>query len=382
MFLNWLTLNLQKSTEKKSGSKEHHKHRSPDKHDLRNRIRKKHEKRERHLRTEIIPESHMEHIKTPPKVNEIIEFKQTTESIETEKIENVKDALLRIKAPLEEGEIDDDSNDICNDDEHDFKPNEPETNDSKVLPAVDESLDANEHNVEKVGDIEIGATELYVPKLDVVHTMLADEVQVTCTAPIEVNEINCLQHQEKQQPNEQHKEEEEEEQHQLSNGSTHNVSDKNENEIKHVNGIALETQCLDNDNDDGDDVIKVDPSISINAESIETVNTQNDLEGHVESNPMVDKSPEVDIEPQPNLEPKPQSIECIPQIIESNNLSESQNIMQPFDDDTIDMHNTSGGKSVNISTSSKDYLIFENENNEQVIYITRKKKKKQKKSKK
>lgn len=43
--------------------------------------------------------------------------------------------------------------------------------------------------------------------------------------------------------------------------------------------------------------------------------------------------------------------------------------------------NTSGYKSVkNISTSSKDYLIVENENNETTIYVTRKKKKKKKKS--
>lgn len=42
--------------------------------------------------------------------------------------------------------------------------------------------------------------------------------------------------------------------------------------------------------------------------------------------------------------------------------------------------NTSGNKSVkNISTSSKDYLIVENENNETTIYVTRKKKKKKKK---
>ncbi|XP_055311070.1 TRAF3-interacting protein 1-like [Sitodiplosis mosellana] len=43
--------------------------------------------------------------------------------------------------------------------------------------------------------------------------------------------------------------------------------------------------------------------------------------------------------------------------------------------------NTSGNKSVkNISTSTKDYLIVENENNETTIYVTRKKKKKKKKS--
>lgn len=40
--------------------------------------------------------------------------------------------------------------------------------------------------------------------------------------------------------------------------------------------------------------------------------------------------------------------------------------------------NTSGNRSVNISTHSKDYLIVEDENNETNIYVTRKKRKKKK----
>lgn len=57
--------------------------------------------------------------------------------------------------------------------------------------------------------------------------------------------------------------------------------------------------------------------------------------------------------------------------------------IEPITDTTANYSNTlntSGNKSVkNISTSSKDYLIVENENNETTIYITRKKKKKKKK---
>ncbi|XP_031627408.1 arginine/serine-rich coiled-coil protein 2 [Contarinia nasturtii] len=67
---------------------------------------------------------------------------------------------------------------------------------------------------------------------------------------------------------------------------------------------------------------------------------------------------------------------------ENTKQSETNSNGQSFTDAMYhELLNTSGNKSVkNISTSSKDYLIVENENNETDIYVTRKKKKKKKKS--
>lgn len=73
--------------------------------------------------------------------------------------------------------------------------------------------------------------------------------------------------------------------------------------------------------------------------------------------------------------------------VDKNVISnENINLTGPIENGSInelnDVLNTSNNKSIkNISTSLKDYLIVENENNETTIYVTRKKKKKKDKSK-
>lgn len=73
-------------------------------------------------------------------------------------------------------------------------------------------------------------------------------------------------------------------------------------------------------------------------------------------------------------------------IVNENNIATREQIEKNADESTQSLNdalNTSGSKLVkNISTSTKNYLIVEDENNETTIYITRKSKKKRKEPKK
>lgn len=339
---------------------------------MRSRLRNKREKNENHLNrhvTENHVENHVESSKIPSKdkkiSDEAIATKQTTESAEPEKTVYVKDELTSIKKALEEGEIDDSSNDI----ENNFKSiSSQESTVSKVLPVFEEKFEVNGHHVNEV-DLKIEDKKVDVQTLDAVNMIPTAEVHIACTTPISLNKNDCLQQQELQQ--QQHG--------QPINGiMVHNTAEENDSEATKLNGIPMETQSLDDD-----DVVasKVKLPIVNECEIIDTVNNQNQLKSIiVEDNPIGTKQPKDEIVTEPKLENNSEHVESIPQTSDSINSSESHNKIEPIDDSSNSMHNTSGSKSVNISTSYKDYLIVEDDNNEQIIYITRKKRKKKKKS--
>lgn len=360
-------MNSQKSKEKSKASKGKHQHRSPDKHDLRSRIRNKHKKNERHSSAQVI-ENHVEPVEIPPKDTETIVVTQSTESTETEQmVDATVEQPANSRADLEEGEIDDDSNDMG---KHLISiSNEPSNADA--LSVIEEKLKVNEQNVTiEAEDIKIDVDNLIVPESIDVRIVATEAVQNACTNATVLNENDRLPEKEEQlheQPQ------------QLSSDMAYSAAETNEYETMPANAIAMDTQSLDDI--DANDDSKVKLPIPNECETIQTHDiVENQPKSHFMTSPIVIEQPAIEIDPQPNIENSSQSIESIPQLNGTTNLAESQSMVEPNEDDINATHNNSGCKTVNISTSDKEYLIIENENNEQIIYVTRKKKKKKKKS--
>lgn len=124
--------------------------------------------------------------------------------------------------------------------------------------------------------------------------------------------------------------------------------------------------------------IQVENIKTANLQDVKSENDQN-ISKPDEVHPINDENPPILISPTANNNTK---------LNEHDNTKQSKHTKQTESNlnghsftDIQELLNTSGNKSVkNISTSSKDYVIVENENNETDIYVTRKKKKKKKKS--
>lgn len=325
---------------------------------MRSKIRNKREKKENHLHRHAT-ENHVEHHKKASKdlrmSDEAIATEHNTESTDTE-IERMECEMARIKALLEEGEIEDSSCDIDNN----FKPISHEPTDSKVSPNFERTIEMNGHNVREV------ESEIQEKKIDISKLVATAKAHIPHTTPILLNHNNCVQQQDQQK------------QCQLSNGIAHDATEVIENVAEKLNGIPMETQSLGDVDDKGNI-----PFVN-KCEIIDVVNDHNQQKSIVEDESNGIAQPQDEIVPKLNLENKSQPIESIPQINDcQTNLtkSHSQSMIDPNDDSSNSTHNTSGSRSVNISTSYKDYLIVENDNNEQIIYVTRKKRKKTKKSK-
>lgn len=352
---------LQHSKERCNGNKEPSKRRSPrspETHDLRAKLRDKHEKTEKHLHLVV---TDVESSKIPSKdkgiSDETITTEQITKPIETE---NVKDELKSIKTALEEGEIDDNSSNT-KDTENNFELILCKPSSSEEFSVIDNKMGVNGSNDHQV-DVKNEDRRFDVSKLIPVSVTFTEEVRSACTTPILPSENIDLQQQEQQQHI------------QLLNSIIHSPAAEKAIESKNPNGIAMETHHSTDVN-----VNKVELPFVNKCEIIETVD-QTQLGSFAESNRINSEHLKAEIEPQPKLENDLQHNESIPQVNDGMNSSDTHCMIESFDDGSPCMHNTSGSKSVNISTSCKNYLIVENENNEQVIYVTRKKKKKKKKS--
>lgn len=365
-------LYAKQSKEKSNSNKDQHKRRSPrspEWNDLRSRLRSKREKSQNHSHRHTT-ENKMEPSKISSKDNEMpdetIAAKQISELTETKQLEPVDESkppiikTLSDDDALEEGEIDDNSNGIGND----FKSTTYKSSDSQVLStAFEGKLELNAQNVHEE-NIKIEENNIDMPNPIPVSSGSTEETH--SAGPMHViYEENCLHQQEQQQHDQV-----------ILNDIAVDTVEVVESEGEKLNGLAAETQPIEDDSS----CVKL-PFVN-ESEIIEMAKNQNQLEIIVkdDSNSFITEQPEAKHEPQPTFENILQPIESIPHINDGISSSQTNNTMaEPMDDGSNGMHNTSGSKSVNISTSSKDYLIIENDNNEQIIYVTRKKKKKKKK---
>lgn len=370
-----------------NGNKEPHKRRSsrsPQKHDLRYRLRNKREKSDKHSHHQVT-EDRVEPNQMSPKekitcdetvevttqqIPEPVEIEEVAE-VEIEEVMIVDDVLPSNKIALEEGEIDDSSNDIVEDNTKSilYEPIK-----SEELPVHADKSEVNGHSEDDAQKFEEKIPD--VPKLIAVSMIPTAEVHIACEASIAPTQNDDQLQKEQQQQLQQC---------QLSNGIAHNTVEESQNEEKLLNGMPLEDEKLKMETQtfDRDTVSKVKIPFNYESEIAETVASENHQETipEIKSNP-IDTKPLMDENvPEFKLENDAHQDESIPHMHDnnSNNLSESHNTIEPINDSSNSMHNTSGSKSVNISTSKRDYLIVEDENNEQTIYVTRKKKKKKKK---
>lgn len=312
---------------------------------------------------------------------------QTPELIEPEKMlngngnGNDNDVLPINEHALEEGEIDDSSNDIEPDIKSNTKsiPHEPSAKSRELSDFTGKFV----NNVQNTHDV-VKAEEksLDVPKLVAVNMTPTAEVHIACATPtVPIEEYDCVQ--------EQREEQQQQQQCQLLNGMANGVVEEAPNEEEQFNGIPMETQSLDHV-----DVYKVELPLVNEPKIIDTEKNGHQQKSSAETlfrgwepprNNFIDtkQQPENENQLEVKLEDSSHQDAPIPQINDStsNNSPESHKTLEPIDDSSNSLHNTSGGKAVNISTSKRDFLIVEDENNEQIIYVSRKKKKTKKEKK-
>lgn len=282
---------------------------------------------------------------------------------------------------LEEGEIDDDDSNGVKDEfkkeTSDVKLNSDVSHSIKPLHEIDQELDCPREDCKG----NIGITKEFVEP--VTETVPVPVVVFPMDAPAIVPESEKLSSP-SNEPN---------------SCTASMVKIENEHLIQPSNGIDRKSEHFEVKPDKIEDArpkavrIDIKPVPKEENNIPETIpNGVNDLPEATNHTTESDDISKTMLEPEkePPIENEVSAQETLANINEHVNVSEHESSKQSTEsaqDKSLQLLdnvlNTSGSKSVkNISTSSKDYLIVENDNNETTIYITRKKKKKKEKKEK